>query len=408
MDGAWARTAQSYGSGSSLEFVANFGASSNLFQHVGFGVDLNNSSNWAMFSVKGNGTFNARTNNAGAEQETPLPSSLLGSPHRYRVEWTQTEIRYFVDGDLVATHPIGATGFGATQMRPIASDFNSGGSEVSVDWLRMSPYPASGTFQSRVFDAGQSANWGGLSWTADAPAGTGVAMSVRTGHTPTPDESWTEFTSIATSGGDIAGTSRYVQYRAELTTSDPMKTPALNDVTIEYGEDSPPVAVNDTATVDEDADPTTIDVLANDTNPDGGPRQIASVTQPDNGTVEVAGDNQSLTYEPDADYCNDGDPTDNFTYTLNGGSTATVAVTVNCADDAPTAVNDTATVDEDADPTTIDVLANDTNPDGGPRQIASVTQPDNGTVEVAGDNQSLTYEPDADYCNDGDPTDNFT
>ena len=172
--------------------------------------------------------------------------------------------------------------------------------------------------------------------------------------------------------------------------------------------DDAPTAVNDTATVDEDADPTTIDVLANDTNPDGGPRQIASVTQPDNGTVEVAGDNQSLTYEPDADYCNDGDPTDNFTYTLNGGSTATVAVTVNCADDAPTAVNDTATVDEDADPTTIDVLANDTNPDGGPRQIASVTQPDNGTVEVAGDNQSLTYEPDADYCNDGDPTDNFT
>ena len=200
VDGAWARTAQSYGSGSSLEFVANFGASSNLFQHVGFGVDLNNSSNWAMFSVKGNGTFNARTNNAGAEQETPLPSSLLGSPHRYRVEWTQTEIRYFVDGDLVATHPIGATGFGATQMRPIASDFNSGGSEVSVDWLRMSPYPASGTFQSRVFDAGQSANWGGLSWTADAPAGTGVAMSVRTGNTPTPDESWTGFVPIASSG----------------------------------------------------------------------------------------------------------------------------------------------------------------------------------------------------------------
>ena len=80
---------------------------------------------------------------------------------------------------------------------------------------------------------------------------------------------------------------------------------------------------------------------------------IDAVTQPDNGTVEVAGDNQSLTYKPDADYCNDGNPTDNFTYTLNGGSTATVAVTVNCADDGPTAVNDTATVAED-DPATDD------------------------------------------------------
>ncbi len=178
-------------------------------------------------------------------------------------------------------------------------------------------------------------------------------------------------------------------------------------VTVNCADDGP-TAVNDTATVDEDADPTTIDVLANDTDTDGGPKAIDAVTQPDDGTVAVAGDNQSLTYKPNAGYCNDGDPTDNFTYTLNGGSTATVAVTVNCADDGPTAVNDTATVDEDADPTTIDVLDNDTDTDGGPKAIDAVTQPDDGTVAVAGDNQSLTYKPNAGYCNDGDPTDNFT
>ena len=149
-------------------------------------------------------------------------------------------------------------------------------------------------------------------------------------------------------------------------------------------------------------------MLANDTDTDGGPKAIDSVTQPDDGTVAVAGDNQSLTYKPDADYCNDRDPTDNFTYTLNGGSTATVAVTVNCADDGPTAVNDTATVDED-DPATDDRRARQRHrhrrrPEGD----RPVTQPDNGTVAVAGDNQSLTYKPDADYCNDRRPTDNFT
>ena len=73
-------------------------------------------------------------------------------------------------------------------------------------------------------------------------------------------------------------------------------------------------------------------------------------------------------------------PTDNFTYTLNGGSTATVAVTVTCVDDAPIAVNDAATVAEDSGATPIDVLANDTDVDGGPKTIASVTQPANGTV----------------------------
>ena len=69
------------------------------------------------------------------------------------------------------------------------------------------------------------------------------------------------------------------------------------------------------ATVLEDAAATTVDVLANDTDIDGGPKTIASATQPANGTVVVAGDGPGLTYKPDANYCNDGTPTDDFTYT---------------------------------------------------------------------------------------------
>ena len=38
-----------------------------------------------------------------------------------------------------------------------------------------------------------------------------------------------------------------------------------------------------------------------------------------------------------------------------------------CVDDAPVAVNDAATVAEDAPATAIDVLANDTDADGGPK-----------------------------------------
>ena len=179
-------------------------------------MDLNNSANWAIFSLKFDGTFDARTMNGGTPTETQLPIGLVGSSHLYRIEWDTTEVRYYVDGALVATH---AANFGATQMRPIASDLTPGGQEVTVDWMRMSPYPTSGTFDSRVFDAGagQSADWGALNWSSTTPSGTGVAMSVRTGDTPTPDGSWSAFTPIASSGGDIPGTSRYVQYRAQLT-----------------------------------------------------------------------------------------------------------------------------------------------------------------------------------------------
>ena len=72
-------------------------------------------------------------------------------------------------------------------------------------------------------------------------------------------------------------------------------------------------------------------MLANDTDADGGPKQIDSVTQPAHGTVAITGGGTGLTYQPNANYCNDGNPTDDFTYTLNGGSTATVAVSVTCA-----------------------------------------------------------------------------
>ena len=126
-------------------------------------------------------------------------------------------------------------------------------------------------------------------------------------------------------------------------------------------------------------------MLANDTDVDGGPKTITAATQPANGTVAVAGDGPSLTYKPDPDYCNDGGPSDDFTYTLNGGSKATVSVTVNCADDDPVAVNDSATVAEDSGANTIDVLANDTDVDGGAKMITAATHPANGTVAVAGD-----------------------
>ena len=44
-----------------------------------------------------------------------------------------------------------AADFGATQMRPIASDLTAGGPELTVDWMRMSPYPASGRDSTQPF-----------------------------------------------------------------------------------------------------------------------------------------------------------------------------------------------------------------------------------------------------------------
>jgi len=94
-------------------------------------------------------------------------------------------------------------------------------------------------------------------------------------------------------------------------------------------EDNPPVAVDDTATVVEDT-PTAVDVLANDTDPDGGPKEVVSKTDGAHGTVSITGGGSELTYTPAANYCGP----DSFTYELNGGSEATVSITVTCVEDA--------------------------------------------------------------------------
>ena len=113
-------------------------------------------------------------------------------------------------------------------------------------------------------------------------------------------------------------------------------TPAEGRELWSFELDVPPAAVADSATVTEDAAPTAIPVLANDADVDGGPRSVASVSQPANGEVAITGGGTGLTYRPDAGYCNAGGPTDDFTYALSpGGDTATVAMTVTCGPPPP-------------------------------------------------------------------------
>ncbi|MEO8669973.1 MAG: tandem-95 repeat protein [Tahibacter sp.] len=177
--------------------------------------------------------------------------------------------------------------------------------------------------------------------------------------------------------------------------------------------DDAPVAVADAATVAEDSGANAVNVLANDTDIDGGPKSIGSVTQPANGVVVITGGGTGLTYAPNANYCNTppGTTLDTFTYTLTpGGSSTTVTMSVTCVDDAPIAVNDAATVAEDSGASAVNVLVNDTDVDGGPKSIISVTQPANGVVVITGGGTGLTYAPNANYCNTppGTALDTFT
>jgi Bacterial Ig-like domain len=227
IDGAFAGTDALFGPGRVLEFVASFGGAA--FQHVGFGLTLNEIL-WAMFSTGSGDNLYARSRSETVNIETLIPGNWLGTPHLFRIEWTDTSIVYAIDGTVVATH----TGAITQSMRPLASDFDTGGGGVVIDWLRLSPYASAGTFTSRVLDAGQIVAWGTVTWASVTPEGTGLTVSVRMGDTPSPDSMWTDFTPVDNSGTSIEGNSRYLQYRVEIAMIVPDDTPVLQGITIEY------------------------------------------------------------------------------------------------------------------------------------------------------------------------------
>jgi uncharacterized delta-60 repeat protein len=98
-----------------------------------------------------------------------------------------------------------------------------------------------------------------------------------------------------------------------------------DSVLTRYITNRAPVAEDDTAST-APGQPVTIDVLANDEDPDGDPLSIVDVTQPAGGVVVINPDG-TLTYTPGQNFSG----TDEFTYTISDGelfATATVQVEV--------------------------------------------------------------------------------
>ena len=157
-----------------------------------------------------------------------------------------------------------------------------------------------------------------------------------------------------------------------------------------------PLAVADAVTVPQNAAAVPIAVLANDSDPDGDRLAIASTGTPAHGTVTIVGD--TIAYQPAAGYTG----ADAFSYTVRdpGGltSTAQVSVTVTAGPSnnrAPVANADAYTVAADSGPTSLAVLANDTDPDGDALAIASVGAPAHGTATIQGG--AIAYRPASGY-----------
>ncbi len=181
-----------------------------------------------------------------------------------------------------------------------------------------------------------------------------------------------------------------------------------------------PIAGNDEFTVGVNALQATLDVLANDTDPDGDSLRVIDVTEPAHGSASPSIDGTAVVYEPDANFHG----IDTFDYLVDDGAlgtaSGTVTVTVN---DPPVAVDDPGAVCGPSSPPGNEpfggafplpedyvgdfpptdyfilicgLLANDSDPNGDPLTWEIYTDPAHGDV-IKFDETFFGYRPDPDY-----------
>ena len=145
--------------------------------------------------------------------------------------------------------------------------------------------------------------------------------------------------------------------------------------------------------------PVTLDVLENDTDPDGNQHLLANsisiVSPPSNGQVIVNADG-TVTYTAHANFTG----TDHFQYTVrdDNGATSNVA-TAYVRINTPTAADDLAFI-QSTTPVQINVVANDNDPDGKqhlvPGSVTLIGSPANGQA-VVNANGTITYTPNSGF-----------
>ncbi|HET6152681.1 MAG TPA: Ig-like domain-containing protein [Marmoricola sp.] len=209
-------------------------------------------------------------------------------------------------------------------------DFSAGGQ--SEDRLAIRDQ---GTGSGQIGVAGSDISFAGTT-IGTFTGGTGttaLVITLNASATPTATQALLRTITYADVSDNPSTTARTVRF--VLTDGDGATSTAATRGIAVTAVDDAPVAVADAATVAQNAAATAVPVLTNDTDIDGGPKTISSATDPAHGTVVLiggsAGARTGLTYQPDASYCNDAPVLpDTFSYTLNGGSTATVSMTVTC------------------------------------------------------------------------------
>jgi hypothetical protein len=208
-----------------------------------------------------------------------------------------------------------------------------------------------------------------------APLNGDVAITVENTCTYTPHADWHGSDSFTYRIEDGQGAADTAAVSVTVT--------SVNDI---------PYAMDDMADMNEDSGSIMVDYLANDGDADGDTLTLDSTSGLAHGTLTESGG--VFTYTPDPNWYG----TEYITYSVvdgNGGTAeAQLQIEVYPVDDAPIAADDTVSVPQDGS-VTIDVLSNDTHPDGAPLTLHPESDPSHGAVFY--NTTNVRYEPHIGY-----------
>jgi uncharacterized repeat protein (TIGR01451 family) len=174
------------------------------------------------------------------------PTGGLKTWHTYQVDGRPGHTAWSIDG-VEATSA--TTNLPDSYMYPI---FYGRAVAMDVDWVKVRlyaaeeptvalatpylAYPDEGEVLSIAYDTGQFSTWKYLTWEESVPAGTDVQMYVRTAATQVGlvTAPWVAYDETGHLISNDPG--RWVQYRARLSTMEPLTTPVLHKVTVYYTE----------------------------------------------------------------------------------------------------------------------------------------------------------------------------
>lgn len=137
-----------------------------------------------------------------------------------------------------------------------------------------------------------------------------------------------------------------------------------------------------------------IDLLVGATDPDGDAVYLHRIGYPGHGSISITNGHRGF-YTPVKGFVG----VDSFTFTVRDARGATtkgvIEIHVKERNKRPVAANDNVETSANS-PITIDVLGNDTDPDGDPLTISDIVLPVHGTVTLNADN-TITYTPTQGY-----------